>query len=109
MNVSSVGVSATGKEAPPDRRAQLEQDIRGKTDMGELHVASALLETGWQRDVLITVEGRTITFRVGSTGRNYSTREFEGHMHNGLWRVDINLDGPKNNFMQVNFGLKYAF
>ena len=38
----------------------------------------------------------TITFRVGSTGRNYSTSEFEGHMHNGLWRVDVNLDGPTN-------------
>ncbi|MBI2807145.1 MAG: hypothetical protein HYX68_19360 [Planctomycetes bacterium] len=42
-----------------------------------------------------------ITFRVGSTGRNYSTREFEGHMHNGLWRVDVNLDGPKNNSVYV--------
>ncbi len=38
----------------------------------------------------------TITFRVGSTGRNYATRESEGHMHNGLWRVDVNLDGPAN-------------
>jgi len=37
-----------------------------------------------------------IGFRVGSTGRNYSTREFEGHMHNGLWRVDVNLDGSNN-------------
>lgn len=43
----------------------------------------------------------TITFRVGSTGRNYATREFEGHMHNGLWRVDVNLDGPNNNSVYV--------
>ncbi len=42
-----------------------------------------------------------IRFRVGSTGRNYSTREFEGHMHNGLWRVDVNLDGPNNNSVYV--------
>ena len=42
-----------------------------------------------------------ISFRVGSTGRNYSTRDFEGHMHNGLWRVDVNLDGPKNNSVYV--------
>ena len=42
-----------------------------------------------------------ISFRVGSTGRNYSTREFEGHMHNGLWRVDVNLDGPNNNSVYV--------
>jgi primary-amine oxidase len=38
----------------------------------------------------------TITFRVGSTGRNYGSREFEGHMHNGLWRVDVNVGGPAN-------------
>ncbi len=43
----------------------------------------------------------TVTFRVGSTGRNYSSREFEGHMHNGLWRVDVNLDGPANNSVNV--------
>jgi formimidoylglutamate deiminase len=29
--------------------------------MAQLHVPSALLETGWQRDVLITIEERTIT------------------------------------------------
>jgi primary-amine oxidase len=38
-----------------------------------------------------------ITFRLGSTGRNYGSREWEGHMHNGLWRIDVNLDGPDNN------------
>jgi primary-amine oxidase len=43
-----------------------------------------------------------IRFRVGSTGRNYSTREFEGHMHNGLWRFYVNLDGPKNNSVYVH-------
>lgn len=43
----------------------------------------------------------TVTFRVGSTGRNYATREFEGHMHNGLWRVDVNLDGAQNNSVYV--------
>ena len=48
-----------------------------------------IIEYGFQDDGVIS-------FRVGSTGRNYSTREFEGHMHNGLWRVDVNLDGPKN-------------
>ena len=42
-----------------------------------------------------------IAFRVGSTGRNYGSREFEGHMHNGLWRVDVNLDGPAYNSVLV--------
>jgi len=42
-----------------------------------------------------------ISFRVGSTGRNYSTREFEGHMHNGLWRVNMALGGVGNNSVYV--------
>ena len=29
--------------------------------MAQIHVQSALLETGWQRDVLITIEGRSIS------------------------------------------------
>ena len=42
-----------------------------------------------------------ITFRVGSTGRNYSSREFEGHMHNGLWRVNLALGGGNNSVYVV--------
>jgi Cu2+-containing amine oxidase len=42
-----------------------------------------------------------VQFRVGSSGRNYGSREFEGHMHNGLWRVDVNLDGPDHNTVTV--------
>ncbi len=53
-----------------------------------------VVEYGFQDD-------GTITFRVGSTGRNYGSREFEGHMHNGLWRVDVNLDGPEHNSVYV--------
>jgi formiminoglutamate deiminase len=34
---------------------------RAGNDMTQLHVPNALLETGWQCDVLITVEGRKIT------------------------------------------------
>lgn len=57
-----------------------------------LHAANYryLIEYGFQDD-------GTINFRVGSTGRNYGSREWEGHMHNGLWRVDVNLDGPAHN------------
>src|SRR5436305_13182848 len=43
----------------------------------------------------------TITSRVGATGRNYSSREFEGHMHNGLWRIDLNVGGPAHNSVFV--------
>jgi len=38
-----------------------------------------------------------VNFRVGSCGINYGGREYTGHMHNGLWRIDVNLDGPDNN------------
>jgi Cu2+-containing amine oxidase len=53
-----------------------------------------VVEYGFQDD-------GTITFRVGSTGRNYGSREFEGHMHNGLWRVDVNLGGAASNSVYV--------
>ncbi len=49
-----------------------------------------IIEYGFQ-------DNGVITFRVGSCGRNYGGREFTGHMHNGLWRIDVNLDGPENN------------
>lgn len=53
-----------------------------------------VIEYGFQDD-------GAITFRVGSTGRNYGSREWEGHMHNTLWRIDVNLDGPENNSVYV--------
>ena len=43
----------------------------------------------------------TIGARVGATGRNYSSREFEAHMHNGLWRIDLNVGGPVHNSVYV--------
>jgi primary-amine oxidase len=53
-----------------------------------------VIEYGFQDDGVIN-------FRVGSTGRNYASREWEGHMHNALWRIDVNLDGPENNSVYV--------
>ncbi len=35
--------------------------------MAQLHVPQALLETGWRRDVLITLEGRNITAVAADT------------------------------------------
>lgn len=44
----------------------------------------------------------SIGFRMGSTGHNYGGgSEWVGHMHNGLWRIDVNLDGPNHNSVQV--------
>lgn len=53
-----------------------------------------VIEYGFQDD-------GTINFRVGSTGRNYGSREFEGHMHNGLWRIDVNVGGADQNSVWV--------
>jgi primary-amine oxidase len=63
---------------------------------GSLHAANYryVIEYGFQDD-------GTVNFRVGSTGRNYASREWQGHMHNGLWRVDVNLDGPAHNSVWV--------
>jgi Cu2+-containing amine oxidase len=38
-----------------------------------------------------------IVFKVGATGVNYRGREWTPHMHNTLWRIDVNVDGPSNN------------
>ncbi len=35
----------------------------------------------------------TITLRMGATSRNLPGMELMGHMHNGLWRVDMDLNG----------------
>jgi hypothetical protein len=39
-----------------------------------------------------------IAFRLGNTGYNSPTDPppTEAHTHNGLWRIDIDLDGPNN-------------
>ena len=49
-----------------------------------------VIEYGFQDD-------GTINFNVGSTGHNYGGSEWTGHMHNSLWRIDVNLDGPNHN------------
>lgn len=38
----------------------------------------------------------TIEFRIAGTARNLPGREFEAHMHNALWRIDIDLNGYSN-------------
>jgi primary-amine oxidase len=53
-----------------------------------------IVEFGFQDDGVIS-------FRLGSTGHNYASREWEAHMHNGLWRVDVNVDGPDHNSVLI--------
>ncbi len=35
----------------------------------------------------------TIALRLGATSRNLPSLEYEAHMHNGLWRIDMDLNG----------------
>jgi Concanavalin A-like lectin/glucanases superfamily/Copper amine oxidase, enzyme domain len=39
----------------------------------------------------------TITFRLGSTGYNSTSKPYEGHMHDALWHIDINLGHADHN------------
>ena len=38
----------------------------------------------------------TIALRVGATSRNLPGYEYEGHMHNALWRIDMDLNGASS-------------
>ena len=39
----------------------------------------------------------TIALRIGATSRNLPNKEYEGHMHNALWRIDVDLNGRNAN------------
>jgi primary-amine oxidase len=39
----------------------------------------------------------TITFRVGASGHNIGGDQWTPHMHNAMWRVDVNLGGSDHN------------
>ncbi len=38
----------------------------------------------------------TIKLRIGATSRNLPYSEYTAHMHNGLWRIDMDLNGFRN-------------
>jgi Cu2+-containing amine oxidase len=39
--------------------------------------------------------------RMGATGQNLPGRELETHVHNAIWRIDIDLDGATNSAARV--------
>jgi len=79
----------------------MRQDKVGKKDVPRLRrseeiVLWAPLEAGWY---LYIVEYRfrddgSISFRAGSTGYNSPTEAHVTHMHNTIWRLDIDLGQP---------------
>ncbi len=38
-----------------------------------------------------------ITFRLGATAHNYPSAPLETHMHNAMWRIDVDLIDPEHN------------
>jgi primary-amine oxidase len=53
-----------------------------------------LIEFGFQDDGVIS-------FRLGASGQNYAGSEWEPHMHNNLWRINVDLGGPDHNSVYV--------
>ena len=43
----------------------------------------------------------TIKFRIAGTAKNYPSSRDEIHTHNALWRIDVNLDGPGGDSVNV--------
>lgn len=55
--------------------------------MAEIHVAQALLEDGWRRDVLISVDGRIITAVTPDTAPTANAQRFSGVAVPGIANV----------------------
>jgi primary-amine oxidase len=53
-----------------------------------------LIEYGFQ-------DNGSITFRLGASGYNFGGSEFVPHMHNSLWRIDVNLGGKNHNSVDL--------
>jgi hypothetical protein len=46
-------------------------------------------------------DGR-IEFRIAGTAVNLPSRPLEAHVHNAIWRIDVDLNGPNGNSVFVN-------
>lgn len=44
----------------------------------------------------------SIGFRLGATARNLPGNELVAHMHDGLWRIDVDLNGKANDTVTVH-------
>jgi primary-amine oxidase len=103
IHISSTGTNVKGAEGPCVIEELKDRGIifksgeaarRGEVLLlwGCLSAANYryIMEYGFQDD-------GSITFRLGSTGHNYNGSENDPHLHNALWRIDINLDGNEHN------------
>jgi hypothetical protein len=64
---------------------------------GEELVVWGVLDTG-NYDFLTEyafLDDGTIRMRIGATGYNHPARPGEAHLHDALWRIDLDLDGPE--------------
>ncbi|MBC7883670.1 MAG: hypothetical protein H7Y37_20465 [Anaerolineae bacterium] len=78
------------KDDKQGRRAQ-EMTIWGTLDASNYNY---IMRYGFQDD-------GTITFRLGATAYNLPGHELVAHTHDGLWKIDMDLGGAKNNLVQV--------
>ena len=75
----------------------------GRTRRGEEVLLWAVQDTG-NYEYIIQYGFRddgTVTFRLGSTGFNSTSKPYEAHMHDALWHVDINLGQADRNSVSV--------
>ena len=78
------GVAWLCKEKTAATRRGEELILWGVSDAGNY---DNIVQYGFRDDGVIT-------FRMGNTGFNEPSRAGEAHMHTGLWRVDVDLNGP---------------
>jgi len=50
----------------------------------------------------------TVTFGFAATGTNLPGREAEAHMHDGIWRIDVDLAGPAHDTVLLGRHLEPA-
>jgi hypothetical protein len=70
---------------------------------GESLVLWAALDAGNYRYLMEYTfrDDGLVRFRLGSTGHNVSGGEWESHMHNAWWRIDVNLGGADHNSVEL--------
>jgi primary-amine oxidase len=100
------------RASPEDKRPTVIKEIRDRGIMFKYHsgvrrgqtlILWAALEAGNYRYLIEYgfEDNGTITFRVGATGHNYGGSEWVPHMHNSMWRIDVNLGGKGHNSVEL--------
>jgi Cu2+-containing amine oxidase len=85
-----------------DRGMLWKDDTRGKRGY-ELVIWSTLDAANYNYIMMYHFrDDGSIGFRLGATARNLPGAEQVAHMHDGLWRIDIDLNGKTNDTVAVH-------